>query len=205
MPFARDLSVSVDDLEIVAGINFEVAPGSFAVLTGPNGSGKTTILRALCGNARVSAGDCGFGELSSTGRDVLRRSGASALVDFQPVSDSLTVREHLILIRESWSLLEADGLFETSAVVEEFWLDGLLDRFPYQLSSGQQQCLHLAMVLGRPATCYLLDEPDRHLDQHRRGKLVDSMRARCDGGASVLAASHGGEFLAGADQLIELR
>lgn len=204
MPYARELSVDVDDLELVADIDFEVEEGSFAVLTGPNGSGKTTILRALCGKARVCAGDCGFGALSSTGRDVLRRAGASALVDLQPVSDSLTVREHLILIRESWDLTEADGLFETASVTEEFGLGGLLERFPHQLSSGQQQCLHLAMVLGRPATCYLLDEPYRHLDQHRRERLVRSVRARCAGGAPVLAASHGEEFLAGADQLIQL-
>lgn len=204
MPYARELSVSVDDLELIADIGFEAEAGSFAVLTGPNGSGKTTILRALCGTARVSGGDCGFGALSSTARDVLRRADASVLVDYQPVSDSLTVREHLILLQESWVLDEADQLFQTASVTEEFWLDGLLDRFPYQLSSGQQQCLHLAMVLGRPAVCYLLDEPDRHLDQHRRESLVHSVRARCARGASVLAASHGEEFLAGADQLIRL-
>lgn len=204
MLYARGLTIAIDGLQIVADVSFEVPRGSLAVLTGPNGSGKTTILRALCSDIRLAEGDCGIGERSSSHRDALRRSGCSALVDAQPVSRSLTVAEHLGLLRESWGIDPQDSGFSTPSVIEEFGLGGLEGRFPHQLSSGQQQGLQLAMALGRPASALLLDEPDRHLDAGRRAQLTDSLRKRCDAGAAALVASHGEEMIAAADQLLEL-
>jgi ABC-type transport system involved in cytochrome bd biosynthesis fused ATPase/permease subunit len=66
----------------------------------------------------------------------------------------------------------------------------LRERHPLTLSGGQAQRLALAKALGREARCYLLDEPEAHLDAPGRAHLVEAIAQRVKHGACVLAATH---------------
>jgi ABC-type sulfate/molybdate transport systems ATPase subunit len=66
----------------------------------------------------------------------------------------------------------------------------LAKRFPHELSSGQQQLFQLALVLFRPATVLLLDEPEQRLDTHKRDLLTGVLAARKDAGDTLVIACH---------------
>jgi ABC-type transport system involved in cytochrome bd biosynthesis fused ATPase/permease subunit len=66
----------------------------------------------------------------------------------------------------------------------------LLDRHPFTLSGGEAQRVALAKTLGRPARCYLLDEPEAHLDAAARVLLARAIALRVEHGACILAATH---------------
>ena len=79
--------------------------------------------------------------------------------------------------------------------------DALMARHPLALSGGEAQRVHLAKTLGAPADCYLLDEPEAHLDADGRAALVACIARRVAGGARVLMATHDEELLRIAHQV----
>jgi ABC-type Mn2+/Zn2+ transport system ATPase subunit len=69
-------------------------------------------------------------------------------------------------------------------------IEQLADRFPHELSSGQQQLFRLALTFSRPAAVLLLDEPEQRLDTIKREVVAALLRERTDGGATVVMACH---------------
>lgn len=197
---ARQLQRIMPDGSLVPDeTSFHVGRGQIAALVGPNGSGKSTLLRCLCGDVLLEAGRARLAGYDCSEPRVLRRGRATALVSAVPTSLQLTVAEHLQLLMASWD--EANlNLHESDAeLAKEFSLTQVMDQFPHQLSSGQSQCLQLAMTLGRQADVILLDEPERHLDTEISAKLLVSLRRRAESGAAILIATHDERFAEEAD------
>lgn len=188
-----------DGTVILPETSFRVDRGQIAALVGKNGSGKSTLLSCFCGDIPLEPGHAFLAGIDCCERDVLRRTSASALVESTPTSAELTVQEHLALLRSSWAAV-GKILHETvRETAEEFALGHLLNSFPHQLSSGQLQCLQLAMTMSRQCDVILLDEPERHLDAEIQGLLLDSLRRRARSGTAILYATHSTSFVEAAD------
>jgi ATPase subunit of ABC transporter with duplicated ATPase domains len=168
-----------------APLEFALESGRILGLTGANGVGKTTLLSALAGRARVFSG------VLET-RPALRL--ALQTQDVPPVEGvPLSGRELLALTGAA-----SDGLPP--------WLVGRLDERLDRLSGGQRHYLALWAVLQAPADIVLLDEPTNNLDAAGVEHLASALRQLAGSGTSIAVVSHDHEFVeAVCDQVIVLR
>lgn len=168
-----------------APLEFALESGRILGLTGANGVGKTTLLSALAGRARVFSG------VLET-RPALRL--ALQTQDVPPVEGvPLSGRELLALTGAA-----GDGLPP--------WLVGRLDDRLDRLSGGQRHYLTLWAVLQAPADLVLLDEPTNNLDAAGVAHLASALRRLAGSGTGIVVVSHDHEFVeAVCDQVIVLR
>lgn len=172
-------------LPATAPLDFTLENGQILGLTGPNGVGKTTLLAALAGRARVFSG-------TLTLRPGLRL--ALQTQDVPPVAGvPLSGRELLALTGATGNGLPS-------------WLVGRLDDRLDRLSGGQRHYLALWAVLQAPADLILLDEPTNNLDAAGVGHLTGALRRLAGSGTGIVVVSHDHEFVeAACDQVIALQ
>ncbi len=157
-----------------APLDFMLEARRILGLTGANGVGKTTVLSALAGSARVFSGAL---EMRPGLRLALQTQGVPP-VDGVPLSG----RELLALTAAS-----PDGLPP--------WLGGRLDHRLDRLSGGQRHYLTLWTILQAPADLVLLDEPTNNLDAAGVAHLATALRKRAESGCGVVLVSHDHDFV----------
>lgn len=179
----EDLALRRGGRLLFEGLELRLAAGEACALTGANGSGKTSLLRAIAGLMRPEAGAIGFGEIDAAEA----RSRHIHLAGHQDgQKPGRTGREELAFWT-GWS--GGDDLAMTRAV-EALELSSLLDLEVRRLSAGQRRRLALARLLAAPRSLWLLDEPLSPLDagwRERFGRLMSEHLAR---GGLIVAAVH---------------
>ena len=168
---------------VFSGLSFTLEPGSAALLLGPNGTGKSSLLRVLTG--LLPAAD---GQVLWAGEDIRREPAAHGrrlryLGHQDGLKGSLTVAENLAF----QAALAGGGV---TAALDAMGLAPLADLPARVLSAGQKRRLTLARLALAPAALWLLDEPTLGLDEasvSRFGAMLAAHRAR---GGIVLAATH---------------
>ncbi|MBM2320900.1 MULTISPECIES: heme ABC exporter ATP-binding protein CcmA [Marivita] len=169
----RDLAVTRGGLAILEGVSFELNAGEALVLRGPNGVGKTTLLRSIAGLQPPEIGTV---------------TGAEDQIAYAAHSDGLkamlSVTENLTF----WA--SVFGLSDIEHAIEAFDLADLRNRMAGTLSAGQKRRLGLArlMVTGRPI--WVLDEPTVSLDVASVALFADAVRGHLHNGGSALMATH---------------
>ena len=152
-------------------IGLALDPGGAAVLTGPNGVGKSSLIRIAAGLLRASAGR-------------VERGSPAALAD-----ESSAFDERLTLGQALGFWARIDGS-HAEAGMEPLGLMPLKDVPVRMLSTGQRKRATLARVVASGARLWLLDEPANGLDAESLGRLTDVMASHRSGGGAILAASH---------------
>ena len=190
---ARALEVGYGAAPVCAPVSFTLRPGKAVALVGANGSGKSTVLRAVLGLlAPLSGTVTVLGEPVDERRAEFRRAVASVLDD-DAWFPALTVAEHLDLVARG------HGVADAETVVDELLADfGLWDEatsMPTALSSGQRRRLLLASAFARPRALLVLDEPEQRLDTAMRETLAERLLAEKEAGVAVLMATHDPELV----------
>ena len=159
-------------VDVVKGLDLEIADGEFLVLLGPSGCGKTTALRMVAGLESVTSGRIAIGERDVT--DVLPKYRDVAMV-FQSYAlyPHMTVAQNIGYPLKLRGVPKAEQDTQIAAAAEKVHLGDYLDRFPRQLSGGQRQRVALARAIVRRPSVFLMDEPLSNLD----AKLRSYMRA----------------------------
>jgi len=161
----------------VQGVSFGLHAGDIGVLIGPSGCGKTTLLRAVAGLERVSAG------VIRLGGQTVSQSGASLPPESRQVGmvfQDYALFPHLSIGRNVAFGIDHLPRGERAARVAEVLalvgLEGQQERFPHELSGGQQQRVALARALAPKPRLLLLDEPFSNLDVDLRERLAYEVR-----------------------------
>ena len=180
----------IDEAVLLLPTDVEVGQGECVVLRGPNGSGKTTLLRILAGTVPPSAGEATLDGSPIDERDDLTRTAIAALIGAPATYRDLTLVDHLVLIDSTWGHVGERATDRADEILELLEIDHLAERFPHELSSGQQQLFHLSMVLVRPSSILILDEPEQRLDADKRDLLTRILLDRRADGSSMVIACH---------------
>ncbi len=190
----------------LSGIDLDVPAGRFLVLLGPSGSGKSTLVRSLAGVERLDAGQIHLdGQMVSDGRRHLPPESRNLAMVFQDYAlwPHLTVASNVGYALRRRHLPRAEHLRRTGEALDRVGLTGLADRYPHQLSGGEQQRVALARaVVARPGLL-LFDEPLSNLDADLRERLrVEIATLTRESGATAVYITHDqSEAFALADQI----
>jgi ABC-type multidrug transport system ATPase subunit len=185
-----EVGVVAGDVTLLAPISASVQRGEALIVRGRNGTGKSTLLRVLVGARKPSSGAVRIGGGGVVQRDRDFRRRVAAMIGLPPMAPDLTVFDHILLVATTWTDDSTAAADLTRDVLAELGLDALHERFPHELSSGQTQLFGLAMVLARPFEVLILDEPEQRLDQDHIESVIRVLRARRDGGATLVVATH---------------
>ena len=168
-----DLTIARAGIPVLQGVSFRVNAGQALVLRGPNGIGKTTLLRTIAGLQPAVSG-----QISLDDQSVAYAAHADGL------KSSLTVAENLGF----WAAVF--GTDTAADAVAAFGLEPLVNRPAAQLSAGQKRRLGLARLLVTGRSIWALDEPTVSLDAAAIGMFVAAVSAHLARGGSALIATH---------------
>ena len=188
------------------GVSFEIEKGEFAVILGPSGAGKTTVLNILGGMDTATAGKVlvdGQDIAQYTGKQLTqyRRDDIGFVFQFYNLVQNLTALENVELALQ----ISKDPL-DAETVLSEVGLTNRAGNFPARLSGGEQQRVSIARALAKNPKLLLCDEPTGALD-YLTGKsilklLQDTCRAR---GMTVVVITHNTAIAPMADRVIEIK
>jgi polar amino acid transport system ATP-binding protein len=201
---ARNVHKSFDDVEVLKGIDLDVAPGEVVVVLGPSGSGKSTFLRCINHLEAIDKGSIMVG-----GEQMGYRLHKGRLVKLPPraitkqrrgigmVFQQFNLYPHMTALQ---NIMEApigvhkqDRKQARDHAMELLTRVGLAhkaDAYPHQLSGGQQQRVAIARALAIKPQLMLFDEPTSALDPELVGEVLATMRELADQGLTMIVVTH---------------
>lgn len=191
-------------LEVLRGIDLEVAPGEVMCIVGPSGSGKSTFLRCINHLEKIHAGRLsvdgelvGYRERGDKLYELHDREVCRKRAEIGMVFQSFNLFPHrtaLENITEAPVIVRGESRTSAAARARELLARvGLSEKekaYPRQLSGGQQQRLAIARALAMEPKLMLFDEPTSALDPELVGEVLDAMRRLADDGMTMIVVTH---------------
>jgi ABC-2 type transport system ATP-binding protein len=187
---ARALSRHFGEVIAVDGVNLDVPTGEIYGFLGPNGSGKTTIIRMLCGLLTPTAGDVSVLNLKIPAEaEALRRKIGYMTQKFS-LYDELTVTENMTFMARVHGLSRSDARTRVGQLLDRYGLTAMRDRLAGAMSGGQRQRLALAVATLHSPTLLFLDEPTSAVDPENRRDFWEKLFDLSDAGTTILVSTH---------------
>jgi ABC-2 type transport system ATP-binding protein len=187
---AHDLTRSFGALLAVDHVDLEVRRAEIYGFLGPNGSGKTTTIRMLCGLLRPSEGEAEVLDCRvPADAERLRRKIGYMTQRFSLYED-LTVRENLEFMGEIYSIPSAKSRTRIDQLLAEYRLGSRQKDRVGNLSGGQKQRLGLAAAMVHEPELLFLDEPTSAVDPENRREFWESLFRLVDRGTTILVSTH---------------
>ena len=194
------------EIMAAAGMDFEIHKGEFAVVVGPSGAGKTTVLNILGGMDTATEG-----EVLVDGQDIARyspkrltsyrRDDIGFVFQFYNLVPNLTALENVELAAQ----VCRDSL-DAGETLDKVGLGARKNNFPAQLSGGEQQRVSIARALAKNPKLLLCDEPTGALDYNTGKQILQLLQDTCrKEGITVLLITHNSAIAPMADRLIRFR
>src|SRR4051812_4577111 len=192
------LEKSYQDLRVLRGVDFEVAPGTIFALLGSNGAGKTTVVKILSTLLKADAGTAGVNGFDVATQPANVRESISLTGQFAAVDEILTGRENLVLVARLRHLKNPGKIADD--LLARFSLTDAGARKASTYSGGMRRRLDIAMsLIGNPPLIFL-DEPTTGLDPQARIEVWQTVKELAEHGTTVLLTT---QYLDEAEQLAD--
>lgn len=191
-----NLCISAGGRRLVSGIDASIAPGEFVAILGPNGVGKTTLLRVLCGLAQADAGSISIDGMKLESLSSTERAKRLAFVTSDDtMTEALRVADVVALGRFphhtwwQWNATAGD-VDAVERALADVHMSAYAQRPLTTLSSGERQRVWIAMGLAQETPILMLDEPTSHLDVRVAHEILMLLRSFARRGRAVLCVLH---------------
>jgi len=178
----------------IKGISLTIEDGEFVFLVGPSGSGKSTLIKLLTGEVEPTAGRIminGFSASNIRGRQIplMRRTLGVIFQDFRLI-EKKTVYDNLSFVMRAVGASQKEIRSRIPYVLDLVDLVGKEDRYPDELSGGEQQRVAIARALVNNPNTIIADEPTGNLDPNRALELMDLLVKINELGTTVVVVTH---------------
>ena len=192
----KNLTKRFRNVVAVNNVSLTVEPGSFLTLLGPSGCGKTTLLRCIAGLEDPNEGEIYIGDklVFSSQKGISLQAGQRDLgLVFQNYAlwPHMTVYKNITFALEIQKMNKAQMDERVKEALAEVQMEGYADRYPREMSGGQQQRIALARMLAYRPKVFLMDEPLSNLDARLRMDMrTELKRLHHDSGATTIYVTH---------------
>jgi putative ABC transport system ATP-binding protein len=197
-------------VDAVTEVSLAVRTGELVAVMGPSGSGKTTLLSLAGGLDRPTSGavlveGMDLGSFSAADLARIRRRSVGYVFQQMNLVDGLTAIENVSLPLELDGTGRREARTAAAAALDLVSIAQLADRFPDELSGGEQQRVAIARAVVGDRTLLLADEPTGALDSVTGESVLRLLRAHCERGGAGVLVTHDARFAAWADRVVFLR
>ncbi|MBY9061320.1 ABC transporter ATP-binding protein [Sphingomonas yunnanensis] len=208
---ARDVRLTLggaEPVEILRGVDLQVAAGESVALLGASGSGKSSLMAVLAGLERATSGSVevtglDFAALDEDSLAVARRGRIGIVLQAFHLLPTMTARENVMVPLELQGA--GDARARAEAELAAVGLAHRLDHYPAQLSGGEQQRVAIARALAPRPSLVFADEPTGNLDAATGARVVDLLfERRHASDASLVIITHDPELARRCDRIVEL-
>ena len=201
---ARGLRYVRDGQTILAGVDVTVDPGESLAVTGPSGSGKSSLLAVIAGLVRPSAGEVYLDGAPLTGF-AGPVSGVALVLQGYGLVSLLTAAENIEVALRAAGRPAAAAPAAARAALAQLGLEAHADQLVEELSGGQQQRVAVARALALKPKLLIADEPTAELDPAARAVVLARIFAIVTDGGSLVVATHDPEVAERCDRVLDLR
>lgn len=188
------------------GVSFTIEKGEFAVIVGPSGAGKTTVLNLLggmdvCDKGKMLVDGSNISDYNRKELISYRRYDVGFVFQFYNLVQNLTAKENVELATQ----ISKDPL-DVVEVLEQVGLKERMNNFPSQLSGGEQQRVAIARALAKHPKLLLCDEPTGALDYNTGKRILALLQDTCrKTGMTVIVVTHNQAITPMADRVIHMK
>lgn len=187
------------------GINLEINQGEFVVILGPSGAGKSTLLNLLGGMDKATSGSIIIGEdnIAKFNDNELTRYRAhdvGFVFQFYNIMPTLTVEENVNLIKDVTNTSK-----NAKDVLKSVGISRHADKFPQELSGGEQQRVSIARAIMKNPKVLLCDEPTGALDSKTSVEILKLLREQSDQDTTVIIVTHNALIANIANRVIKIK
>jgi putative ABC transport system ATP-binding protein len=200
---ARGLRYVRDGQTILAGVDVTVDPGESLAVTGPSGSGKSSLLAVLAGLVRPAAGEVSLNGAPLTGF-AGPVSGVAVVLQGYGLVSLLTAAENIEVALRAAGRPAAAAPAAARAALAQLGLEAHADQLVEELSGGQQQRVAVARALALKPKLLIADEPTAELDPAARAVVLARIFDVVAGGGALVVATHDPEVAARCDRVLDL-
>jgi iron complex transport system ATP-binding protein len=191
----HDLTIGYPDRVVGAHLDVRLSTGEVLALLGPNGGGKTTLLKTLLGLLPPKAGAVSLGEQTLAALDIRERARRIAYVPQTHIATFAFSVESVVLMGRTahgnlFSRPSAQDRAVAAAMLERLGIAQLSPRPYTMISGGERQLVLLARALAQEPQFIVLDEPTASLDFGNQGRVMGEIRALAKSGHGVLFTTH---------------
>ena len=191
----NSVTISQRNKQILNDINFRVNPGEFVFLIGRTGSGKSSLIKVLYGEIPIDEGNgniVGFDlkNLNKNKIHLLRRKIGIVFQDFKLLQD-MTIFENMNFVLKATGWTNKIKIKERiSSVLKLASIDTPQEKYPFELSGGEQQRVAIARALLNDPKLIIADEPTGNLDPETSESIMELLKKLNENGITILMATH---------------
>ena len=190
------------------GVDFTINKGEFVVILGPSGAGKSTLLNLLGGMDKVTSGKIKIGDeiisdYSDSELTNYRAENIGFIFQFYNILPTLTVLENVQIVNDIVKKPK-----NAKKILKEVGLEKHYNKFPNQLSGGEQQRVSIARAIAKDPILLLCDEPTGALDSKTGVEVLKLLKKQCDGNNgsnTVIIVTHNSLFAEIADTVVRVK
>ena len=208
---AKEYTTAAGNFKALSNVNFKAQKGEMIAITGESGSGKSTLLNVISGIDTPTQGNIlvqgePVNHLDEEARNLWRGRNIGIVFQFFQLIPTLTIRENILLPMDFCSIIpKKDRIARVDSLLKDF---GILDqgnKFPFEMSGGQQQRAAIARSLANNPAIIAADEPTGNLDSKTSELVFQLLKKLQSEGKTILMVTHNNDLAKNCGRIIRVQ